>query len=220
MYDRKRLVARADALAKGWRWRRALVLYRQVLAAEPHDAELHARVAPLLARSGRGYEARESFRIAESGFRRGQEEARAVDMVVAASEALPDDPDVARRRAKLERSRGEPKSAAKGLVRTADRIARRRRGEAIVLLRVASQIHPRDPEIILRLARLLHRDGQAGEALFVLAQIEDRTTGDDTRTLLRLRARIDPTVGNLWAWLAGSRSRAPRRRRARSRATG
>ena len=52
-YDRKRLIERAAELESGWRWRRALALYRQVLAAEPHDPDLHSRVAPLMARTGR-----------------------------------------------------------------------------------------------------------------------------------------------------------------------
>jgi len=56
-YDRRRLVEQADGLREGLRWRRALKLYRQVLAAEPRNAEIHFRVAPLLARRGRPFDA-------------------------------------------------------------------------------------------------------------------------------------------------------------------
>jgi tetratricopeptide (TPR) repeat protein len=202
-YDRKRLIRRAGELESGWRWREALRLYRLVLAAEPHDPEIHARVAPLLARSRRHYEARESFRRAVHGFRRMGDAKRAEATLVAAAEALPDDPDAARTRAVYERAQNRHQEALRLLVETSDRLARRRRwrGAAIVLLREANQIEPRHPEVLLRLARLLHRDGQAAEALFWLDQLEGRVPGRKARTHARLRLRIDPTFRHLWAWL-------------------
>ena len=136
-YDRKRLLERATQLESGWRWRRALALYRQVLAAEPHDPELHARIAPLLARSKRTYEARESFRLAQRGFERNEDRKQLEAVHIAATRALPDDADIARSRARFERSQGRPDVAMRNLVAVSDRIARRRRGEAIILLREA-----------------------------------------------------------------------------------
>ena len=122
-FDRKRLLERAAQLEPGWRWRRALTLYRHLLAAEPHDPALHARVAPLLARSGRDYEARESFRIAQSGYKR-QEDLRQLEATHrAASKALPKDADVARGRARFERAQGRPEHAMRTLVEVSDRIA-------------------------------------------------------------------------------------------------
>ena len=215
-YDRTRLIERAHRLESGWRWRRALMLYRQVAAAEPHDPELHARIAPLLARSGRAYESRESFRIAIRGFARLEEAQQVESTQFAASRALPRDPDVARDRARFERSRGRPDLAMQHLVEVSDRIARRRRGEAIILLREANQIERRHPAVALRLARLLFRDGQSAEALFWLDLLEGRLAGEDMRRACRLRFRIDPTFRNLWAWIrsrnaaASTRARRPK----------
>ncbi len=215
-YDRKRLIRRAGELESGWRWRQALRLYRLVLAAEPHDPELHARVAPLLARSRRRYEARESFRRALNGFRRMGDAKRAEATILAAAEALPDDPEAARTRAVYERSKNRHQEALRLLVSTSDRIARRRRGAAIVLLREANQIEPRHPDVLLRLARLLHRDGQPAEALFWLDQLEGRVPGRKARALHRLRLRIDPTFRHLWAWLRAPRdAEVPKRLRPR-----
>ena len=213
-FDRKRLLERAAQLEPGWRWRRALTLYRHLLAAEPHDPELHARVAPLLARSGRDYEARESFRIAQAGYKR-QEDLRQLEAThLSASKALPKDADVARGRALFERSKGRPEIAMRTLVEVSDRIARRRRGEAIILLREANQIESRHPAVLLRLARLLFRDGQPAEALFWLEQLEGRASDDQLLRARRLRLRIDPNFRNLWSWLRGSRpGGSPRGRR-------
>ncbi len=204
-YDRKRILERATRLEASWRWRSALALYRQVLAAEPHDPELHARIAPLLAKSRRHYEARESFRAATAGFRRLEDEQRLEATLHAASRALPRDPDVARERARFERSLGRQDQAMRHLVRVSDRIARRRRGEAIILLRDANEIESRHPEILLRLSRLLFRDGQPAEALFWLEQLDGRVSGDRLIRARRLRFRIDPTFGNLWSWIRTGR---------------
>ena len=204
-YDRKRLLERASQLETGWRWRRAMVLYRQVLAAEPHDPELHARIAPLLARSRRAYEARESFRIAIDGFTRNEDDRRLEATVRTATRSLPRDPDIARQRARFERSLGRQDKAMRHLVRVSDRIARRRRGEAIILLRDANEIESRHPEVLLRLSRLLFLDGQPAEALFWLDQLEGRSAADHLIRARRLRFRIDPTFRNLWAWLRSGR---------------
>ena len=204
-FDRKRLLERAGQLESGWRWRRALTLYRHVLAAEPHDPELHARIAPLLARSNRGYEARESFRIAQAGFKRQEDTKQLEATYLAASIALPRDADVARTRARFEHSQGRPEVAMRILVEVSDRIARRRRGEAIILLREANQIESRHPAVLIRLARLLFRDGQPAEALYWLDQLEGRASTDELLRARRLRLRIDPTFRNLWAWLHGPR---------------
>ena len=201
VYDRKRLLDRARRLESGWRWRRALSLYRQVLAAEPYDPELHSRIAPLLARSRRRYEARESFRIAQSEFRRNGDTARAAEMIAAASEALPQDPDVARQRARFERANNRPDVAMRHLLETSDRIAWRRRGESIILLREANSIDSRHPQVLIRLSRLLFRDGQPAEALFWLDQLDGRVGGPELVDVMRLRLRIDPTFRNLWAWM-------------------
>ena len=206
-YDRKRILDRAIQLESGWRWRKALALYRQVLAAEPHDPDLHARIAPLLAKSRRHYEARESFRAAMAGFRRAEDEQRLEATLKAASRALPRDPDIARQRARFERSLGRQDQAMRHLVRVSDRIARRR-GEAIILLRDANEIESRHPEVLLRLSRLLFRDGQPAEALFWLDQLEGRVGGERLIRARRLRFRIDPTFGNLWAWLRSGREEA------------
>lgn len=204
-FDRKRLLEKAGQLEPTWRWRRALTLYRHVLAAEPHDPELHARIAPLLARSGREYEARESFRIAQMGFKR-QEDLRQLEATyLAASRALPKDADVARGRARFERSQGHPDVAMRVLVDASDRLPRRRRGEAVILLREANQIESRHPAVLLRLSRVLFRDGQPAEALFWLDQLEGRASQDELLRARRLRLRIDPTFRNLWAWLRGAR---------------
>lgn len=205
-FDRKRLLERATRLASTWRWRHALVLYRQLLAAEPHDPVLHAQAAPLLARSGRLYEARESFRRAEDGYRRLGNKHEADRQIVRASKSLPEDVEIARDRARFELARNQRETAMRVLAETSDRL-RSRRGEAITLLREARELDPLDPRILLRLSRLLERDGQRAEALFWLDKLDDRVAESEQRRVNRLRFRIDPTFRNLVALLRGPRER-------------
>ena len=48
-YDRNRLLTDAARARKKGRRAKAIALYREVLAVEPENAEIHRRVAPLLA---------------------------------------------------------------------------------------------------------------------------------------------------------------------------
>ncbi len=214
-YDRKRLLERASALASGWRWRRALALYRQVLAAEPHQAEIHGRVAPLLARSGRDFEAWESFRIAVEACLREGDDASARTLEQQAVRAMPRSPEAWRALARTELSRGRPQEAVRLLVEGSQRLARRRtRGAAIILLRDAREIDRWSPAVVLPLCRLLSRDGQAGEALFLLDHLEQKATGDAVYRAHALAFRIDPSLRHAWRYL---RSALERRRSAPAR---
>jgi hypothetical protein len=64
---------------------------------------------------------------------------------------------------------------------------------------------PANPDVLLALARLLGRDGQAAEALFLLDQLDARVTDED---LLRTRAliwKIEPSLRHSWRYLVARR---------------
>lgn len=201
-YDRKRLIERAAALERGWRWRTALAIYRQVLAAEPHGAELHARVAPLLARSGRRIEAWESYRIAIEAFVRNGDDGSARTLQQQAMRLLPDCPEPVRVFAQAELARGRGPEAMRLLVKGAARMARlRSRGAAIVLLRDARAIEPWNARVVMPLCRQLARDGQPAEALFLLDHLEQRSVGAELCAVRALLWRIEPSLRHSWRWL-------------------
>jgi tetratricopeptide (TPR) repeat protein len=201
-FDRKKLLDQAEAAIKKRRYRRAVLLYRQLLAAEPRNPGLHARIAPLLARTGHRFDAWESFRIAGEAPEIADDPARAAKHFEQASRALPRNLDAWRALARA-RLRYQKPDAALEALREGRLCFRSRRtsSQAIALLRDAREISPWDPKIVLDLARLLARNGQAAEALFLLDAMERRCQGRELRDLRALVLRIDPTFGNIWRWL-------------------
>lgn len=225
VYDRKRMLEKADALRLGRRWRRALLLYRQLLAAEPRNAELHARAAPLMARAGLEAEAWESFSLAAEALEQQDEKAKRLKLIASASRALPRSFAACRALARAQRANNDEASAIETLLRGAERLEkwhRRRRGEAILLMREALQIAPRNPKIVLAISRSLARAGRPAEALFLLDGIEGKLRGHDLSRVRGLIWRIEPSLKHSWraftAWrdargtpkpgTAGARARA------------
>jgi tetratricopeptide (TPR) repeat protein len=212
-YDRKRMLERADALDGTWRWRRALALYRQILAAEPHNADIHARVAPLLARSGRAFESWESFKIAIQALRKDGDEASARALQQQAVRVLPENPEACRTFARAELSRQKSREAIRVLTEGSRRLSRRfaprrARGSAIVLLRDAREIEPWNVTVVLALCRLLAKDHQPAESLFLLDHLDQRVRGADLCAVRALTWRIEPSLRHSWRWLrAGKETR-------------
>jgi len=203
-YDRRRLVEQADGLREGLRWRRALKLYRQVLAAEPRNAEIHFRVAPLLARRGRPFDAWQSFQSAAAGLN-GDETSR-IALYHQAVQALPLSFEACTALARAELRGGHPDRARRTLVEGSRRLRRRRRrSEAIALLREAREIDADCAETALELGRLLARDGRAAEALFLLDRLDERAGAADRRRVRALIWRIEPSLRHSWRWLRARR---------------
>ncbi len=205
-FDRKRLLAQADAFARGWRWRRALRLYRLVLSAEPRNPEIHGRIAPLLARAGRRGEAWESFRWAAEACEQAGQDAQRLLVCQQAVKSLPGESTACRALARCQLKLQRPDLALQTLLAGSRRCHRgRSRGDAIVLLGDARAIEPWNPEVVLELGRLLARSGDAAAALFLLDQLDGRVGGRDR---LAVRARIwwiEPSLVHSWRWLSASR---------------
>ena len=205
-YDRKRILADAErARAKG-RSRRAVFLYRQVLAAEPNNVELHARIAPLLAKTGQRFDAWQSYRRAADALIEVKKAEDALRIYRDACERLPRQIEAWLQYARLERSRGRHAEARKALLAGRRHFrARSRRPEAIALLKTAREIDPWNAEVVLDLARLLARSRQQPEATSLLEQLAERVSGSERRRVRRALWRMHPSLRNTWAWLrAGS----------------
>ena len=201
-YDRKRLLELADSLREGRRWRKALRLYRQILAAEPRNGEIHLRVAPLLARAGKDFEAWESFRIAADALERAGEEEAVLALYEQARKALPRSFDAYRALARAELIRQHPEQALRTLVQGSQQLRRRApRGPALPLLRDAREIEPWNGRVVIDLSRLLAREGQPAEALFLLDHLDDRASGEHRLAGRALAWRIEPSLRHSWRYL-------------------
>jgi tetratricopeptide (TPR) repeat protein len=205
-YDRKRILAEAERARGKGRSRRAIFLYRQVLAAEPNNAELHARIAPLLAKSGEAFDAWQSYRHAAQALVEAKKTEDALRLYRDACERLPRRIETWLAAAQLERSRGRHNEAKKLLLAGRARMrARGRRPEAIALLKSVREIEPWEPEVVLDLARLLAKSRQQPEATSLLEQLAERGSGSLARRVRGVLWRMHPSLRNTWAWLrAGS----------------
>ncbi len=201
-YDRKWLLAEAENARARGRRRRAISFYRRILAAEPHNPELHARVAPLLAATGKRFDAWQSYRQAAEAHLKNQSRDEALALYREATKILPRQFEAWQWVAKLELARGRNNAALSALLEGRSRFrSRRRRPEAIVLLREAKSIDASRIDIVLDLARLLRRSGQSPEAQWILSQLGERMSGRDLRIVRGAQWRIEPSLKHSWNWL-------------------
>lgn len=209
-YDRTRILdAAAKARARGRR-RAAIELYRRVLTVEPGDPDLHAKLAPLLAQTGQKFDAWNSFRTAASAYLR----TRQVDQVVAvykeATNLLPDQLEAWRNLAKIYRKVGRKRQAMETLTEARRHFrGRRRRPQAIYLLRRARDLDAWNPTIVIDLACLLARQRQSHESAWLLEELATRVEGSDLRRVRGAQWRLSPTIRHSWNWFRAATA-APR----------
>jgi tetratricopeptide (TPR) repeat protein len=201
-YDRTRLLSDAARARKRGKRQKAIALYREVLAVEPDNPDLHRRIAPLLAETKQPTEAWASYRRAADAFKSKGFVEQALGVLRDASERLPRKQEVWEALADLELARHRRVDAHKVLVEGSRRLrAKRDRAKAITLLLRARKLAPQDFATNFDLARLLSKAGAHGRARTLLAEMAGRVQG---RQLLRVRARqfaISPTPAAAWRWL-------------------
>jgi thioredoxin-like negative regulator of GroEL len=104
--------------------------------------------------------------------------------------------------ARLELKRERSEAAISALLEGRAKFrSRRRRPEAIALLREARNIDAWRVDIVLDLARLLRRSRQSPEAQWILGQLAERTSGRDLRIVRGAQWRIEPSLKHSWNWL-------------------
>lgn len=202
VYDRRRILEKAEQAQRAGQHRKAITLYRWVLAVERNNPHLHARLAPLLARTGERFDAWQSYRrCAETALRENREE-RAMALYRDATRMLPREIQAWQSLARLLARRGEEREAVSILVEACAHFDKRSlRPQAIHLLRRARVIDPWHPDAVLALARLLARSRQREEARLLLDGLGGRAQGRALRRVRGAQLRLDGTVSALWRWL-------------------
>ena len=203
-YDRRRLLDGAAKAARGRgrrKRRRAIALYREVLEREPHDPDLHRKIAPLLALDGERDAAGESYLTAARTFVERGFVDRAVGVVRDAVERMPRQVQFWSELARLEIERGRKPDAVAALLE-GRRVFHRRgdRRAATALLMAAWRIEPTHLEAGLDLALQLSRAGERARALQVLEGLRL----EPVRALRRVRARqlrVAPGLASLGRYL-------------------
>jgi tetratricopeptide (TPR) repeat protein len=209
-YDRSRLLEEAARAAAGKRIARAIALYRWVLAIEPHNADIHLRLAPLLARRRQGFDAWQSFQSAARAFLRHGQPDRALAIYRQAAAVLPHEVQAWQAIARIQHRAGRTRAAVETLREGCRALrSRRLRAHAIHLLRLAREIEPWDFEAVHELARLLSRSQQREEARILLRGLSRRCGGRRLRQVRAQQVLLSPTPGHLLRWVSSALRPAP-----------
>lgn len=208
-YDRARILAGAERARRRGRARKAIALYQRVLDQEPENADLYRKVAPLLVRRGEPEAAWKHYRVAAELLVARGFEVQASGVLREAAENLPHRADVWLELAGRIADRGQPVDARSVLIEGRSHFrGRRRRADAIALLRRAYALEPDDVAVGLDLARQLARQGDRAPAERLLARLAEANPGRQRRLRFEI-FRIARDGPSLLGWIRALRE--PRR---------
>jgi len=202
IYDRLRVMEEAERARSRKKRRKAISLYRWVLAVEPNNAELHAKLAPLLAETGQSFDAWRSYRVTASAAMRERRDDKALAIYRDAANHLPHEMQAWQRLAHLLAKQGE-KGEAIGVLIEGSRQFRTPflRSEAVHLLRRARAIDPWNYAVVFELSRQLGRSGQCEEARLLLEGLAQRTGRHRLRRVRAAQVRLNKNPAAAWRWL-------------------
>lgn len=201
VYDRTRILEAASRARARKSYRKAVAHYRRVLAVEPNNVELHARLAPLLAATGRRFDAWASFDACGRAAIAEKKLDQAATIYREAARCLPREFRAWEKLGQVQRKRAQERQAFDALVEGRQQFRRRsHRPEAIALLRRALRIEATNLDVTLDLARLLARSDQQSEAQLLLERAAEKSRGVSLRRVRGAQWRIAPTLVNTWRW--------------------
>ncbi|MEE8558343.1 MAG: tetratricopeptide repeat protein [Myxococcota bacterium] len=201
-YDRVQVLAAASKAHSRGKTKKALQLYLQVLGLEPENAELHRKVAPLLARRKRHQEAWESFRFAANSLVQDGFLEKAIAVYREALHFVPSQPAAWLAIANLHQQRERPADAIHALLEGRSHLRKRRdRPAAIHLLSSVREIDPHHFAACLDLARLYAQRGDRRGGMALLEGLLRRAHRAELRRIRALQVRIRPTPAALVRWL-------------------
>jgi tetratricopeptide (TPR) repeat protein len=207
-FDREVILEQASRARSRRQWRRAISLYRQVLAVEPNNVEIHEKLAPLLATTRQDFDAWNSYRaVAHAALREGRED-RAVAVFREAAHALPQEIQAWQGLARLLVRQSEPDAAIEVLLEGSHQFRSQwLRPQAIHLLRRARAIDPWHFETVLELALHLGRADQQIEATRLLEGLAQRCQERQLRRVRAAAVAVAPGARSLMRWLTSWRGR-------------
>lgn len=207
-YDRSRLLRNAAGARKKGRRKKAIELYRKVLAVEPDDVQVHRKIAPLLAETKQRDDAWKSYQHASGRLRSQGHVDQAIGVLREAARHLADEPELWHALSRLELERDRRPDAVSTLLEGARHFrSRRSRDTALSLVQAARKIDPDGFEPNLALGRLLARAGARDRAKRLLEGLAIRSRGAQRRQVRALLFRLSPTPSAAWRWLKAMRGR-------------
>jgi len=201
-YDRRRVLEAATRARARNKRRKAIALYRWVLAVEPNNPELHAKLAPLLADTGQRFDAWQSYRATARAALRESRDDKALAVYRDATERLPREVQAWQGLAHLLAKQGDEAEAIGALIQGSRQFrSHSLRSQAIHLLRRARSIDPWHFDTVLELTRRLIRSDQRDEARMLLDGLANRVGGERLRRIRRAQFNLDRTLAAAWRWM-------------------
>jgi tetratricopeptide (TPR) repeat protein len=209
-YDRSRILDAATRARAKKKHARAIELYRWILAVEPQNREIHAKLAPLLAETGQHFDAWCSFKaVARACLREGHAD-KALAIYREAALYLPREVQAWEAVARLKHKRGLEREAVETLLEGSRCFGPRwLRSQAIHLLRLARELDAWNFEVVLELARLLASILQWHEAQLLLGGLARRSSDERLRRVRAAQFRLSPGPTTAWRWLRAALNREP-----------
>lgn len=202
-FDRHQILSDAARARAAGRRMKAIGLYRWVLAVEPRNAEVHLRLAPLLAETGQAFDAWVSYRNAARAFARAGYRDKALVVYREAARLLPREVRVWEGLSRLCVEDEQLEQAVEVLLEGSRQFRGRwERAQSIHLLRQARELKPWGFEICLELARQLSLADQLREAELLLQGLAVRVTGVHLRQVRSVQFLTRPGLRSLWRWLS------------------
>ncbi|MBZ4422679.1 lipopolysaccharide assembly protein LapB [Myxococcus sp. RHSTA-1-4] len=209
-YDRTKVLEAAEKARGRKRTGKAISEYKKILAVDPDDAHVNARIAPLLFKKGKTDEAARAFARAarvleEKGFAD-----KALAVYVQAATHFPMDEKLWSQAASISIERGRRGDAVKYLVQGANHLDRSRgyRQKAVVLLERALELEPYHLSATISLARVLGRTGRKKDGLARLENLVSHIGGAGLKQVRAAQFRLSPTPASLWRWLTAGRAKS------------
>lgn len=202
-YDRRAILEAARRAKTRGSLRAAVCHYREVLRVEPDNADLHAKIAPLLLANGDERGAWDSYVFAGRAYLAEGFDQKALSLFRQAAEHFPGSAKVWEQIAAIHATRGRKKDAALVLVEG----ARHFRSPTLIELGVrmmarAFHLAPYDPELSLAYARMLATSGRFPQARRLLRELKERVSARaHHRRIAWTELVLFPGWRTLAAWL-------------------
>jgi tetratricopeptide (TPR) repeat protein len=201
-YDRNDTLARAGRAERKRKHKKAIGLYKTVLAQEPDNTAVIAKLAVLLAKTKQPDEARRKFVTAAEQFVKEAFDEKAIAIYRQAVTFFPQQIEYWERIAKLNVERKREPDAIQALLDGRREFRRRKeRASAIRLLREAVRIEPWHFEATLDLARLLAKQGSRAESQRLYQGLCERKRGAQLRKTRGALFFRTPTPATAWRWV-------------------
>lgn len=201
-YNRARTFEAAENARRKGRTSKAIEAYRKILAVDPTDPQVNARIAPLLIKRGKEHEAVIAFETAAQSFVDKGFVDKALAVYSQASSFFPTNEQIWLRTAELTADRGRKADAINVLMKGADHLRKSRKTlpEAIGLVTRALGHDPLHIGATIALCRLLAKNDQKKEAIERLEVLANGIRGPALKKVRAAQFRLSPSPVSLWRW--------------------